>query len=193
GPCPRRRPRRGRRPPHPPSPGNPTNPSLPVPPSPGTVPASGTVSLTVTATPGSLPPGANTGTVSVTSGGATTNVPVSISLVTPVGQSGKTFPPGNALIIPIVTHVAGFTGPFQSDVRLANASSGQVKYQVTSTPTQTDGTTSSKSTVVPVDAGTTVALNDIVRDFFGNDAGAGALEIRPLNNSTTLNYASSRT
>ena len=166
---------------------------LTVTPSSGTVPASGNVSLTVTASAGSLPPGANTGTVSVTAGSSTTNVPVSISLVTPVGSSGKTFPPGNTLIIPIVTHVAGFTGPFQSDVRLANSSSGQVKYQVTYTPTQTDGTLSSKATVVPVDAGSTIALNDIVRDFFGNEAGAGALEIRPLNNSTTLNYASSRT
>ena len=160
----------------------------------GSVPPSGSVNLTVTASPGTLPPGANTGTVTVTTNtGQTTNVPVSISLVTPVSQGGKNLPPGNALIIPIVTHVVGFTGPFQSDVRLANTSLGQVKYQISYTPTNTDGTQSTKSTVVPVDGGQTIALNDIVRDFFGNDAGAGALEIRPINNSTTLNYASSRT
>jgi hypothetical protein len=169
-------------------------PYLNVTPPAGSVPPSGSVNLTVTASPGTLPPGANTGTVTVTTNtGQTTNVPVSISLVTPVSQGGKNLPPGNALIIPIVTHVVGFTGPFQSDVRLANTSLGQVKYQISYTPTNTDGTQSTKSTVVPVDAGQTIALNDIVRDFFGNDAGAGALEIRPINNSTTLNYASSRT
>jgi len=167
----------------------------------GTIPASGSIPLTVTANPATLPPGANTATVTVTTDtGQKTTVPVSISLVTPVNPSGKTLPPGNALIIPVVTHVNGSGGPFQSDVRLTNAGLGQVKYQVTYTPTQTDGTTSSKSTTVPVDGGSTIALNDIVKDFFGigatgdiGDAGAGALEIRPLNNSSTQTYASSRT
>jgi len=167
----------------------------------GAIPGSGNVPLTVTANPATLPPGANTATVTVTTNtGQKTNVPVSISLVTPVNPSGKTLPPGNALIIPVVTHVNGSGGPFQSDVRLTNGGLGQVKYQVTYTPTQTDGTTSSKSTTVPVDAGSTIALNDIVKDFFGigatgdiNDAGAGALEIRPLNSSSTLTFASSRT
>ena len=167
---------------------------LTVNPSSGTVPASGSVNLTVTATAGTLPPGANTGTVTVTTNtGTTANVPVSISLVTPVSPQGKTLPPLNTLIVPIVTHVVGFTGPFQSDVRLANTGLGQAKYQVSYTPTNTDGTQSTKSTVVPVDAGQTVALNDVVRDFFGNEAGAGSLEIRPLNSSSLLNYASSRT
>jgi hypothetical protein len=173
---------------------------LTVTPTTGTVPASGTVNFNVTATPGSLPPGANTGTVTVsTNTGQTTNVPVSISLVTPVSPSGKTLPPANALIIPIVTHVNSFTGPFQSDARLTNSSLSQVKYQITYTPTNTDGTTSSKSTTVPVDAGQTIALNDIVKDFFGFGAAGeggnffGSLEIRPVNNSTTQTYASSRT
>lgn len=167
----------------------------------GTIPANGSVPLTVTANPASLPPGANTATVTVTTNtGQKTNVPVSISLVTPVNPSGKTLPPGNALIIPVVTHVNSVGGPFQSDVRLTNAGLGPVKYQVTYTPTQTDGTTSSKSTTVPVDGGSTIALNDIVKDFFGigatgepGDAGAGALEIRPLNSSSVLTFASSRT
>ncbi len=160
----------------------------------GTIPPSGTVSLNLTATAGSLPPGANTGTVKITTNtGATTNVPVSISLVTPVSPTGKSLPPLNTLIVPVVTHVVGFTGPFQSDVRLANTGTGQAKYQVSYTPTNTDGTQTTKSTVIPVDAGQTIALNDVVRDFFGNEAGAGSLEIRPINSSSLLNYASSRT
>lgn len=170
-------------------------------PSSGTIPANGSVSLTVTANPATLPPGANTATVTVTTNtGQKTNVPVSISLVTPVNPASKTLPPGNALIIPVVTHVNGSGGPFQSDVRLTNGGLGPVKYQVTYTPTQTDGTTSSKSTTVPVEGGSTIALNDIVKDFFGigatgepGDNGAGALEIRPLNSSSTLTFASSRT
>ncbi|HJW95668.1 MAG TPA: hypothetical protein VJ901_18780, partial [Thermoanaerobaculia bacterium] len=68
------------------------------------------------------------------------------------------------------------------------------------TPTRTDGTGSSKVTNVTVDAQQTLALNDIVKDFFGygasgnpSDTGFGALEIRPLNTSSLLTFAASRT
>ncbi|HET7113635.1 MAG TPA: hypothetical protein VFI57_08330, partial [Pyrinomonadaceae bacterium] len=83
---------------------------------------------------------------------------------------------------------------------LTNASGASVKYQITMTPTQTDGTQSSKVTQVTVDGESTVALNDIVKNFFGygatsnpGDSGFGALEIRPLNTSSLLTYAASRT
>ena len=174
-------------------------PFLTVSPSSGTLPTSGT-SLTVTANPSGLPPGATTGTVLVTSSAKTTSVPVTISLVTPVGPGGKTIPTGNTLIIPVVTHVNGGGGPFQSDVRLTNASGSPITYQLTLAPTRTNATVSSKATAVTVEGGQTVALNDIVKNFFGlgatgasNDVGAGALEIRPLNSSSALTYASSRT
>jgi hypothetical protein len=117
-----------------------------------------------------------------------------------VTPAGKTLPPGNALIIPVVTHVNGATSPFQSDVRITNANGTSTTYQITFTPTQTDATTSSKSTQVTIDAGRTVALNDIAKDFFGygatgnpSDTGFGSLESRPLNTTSTLTYASSRT
>lgn len=175
-------------------------PYLTVTPSSGTIPPGGTT-VTVTANPSSLPPGANTGTVTVTSGGTTVaSVPLSVSLVTPVAPGSKSLPPNNALIIPVVTHVNGATSPFFSDVRLTNASPAQIKYQITFTPTRTDATTSSKVTNVTVDSQQTVALNDIVKDFFGygatgapNDTGFGSLEIRPLNTSSLLTFASSRT
>ncbi len=173
-------------------------PYLSVSPSSGTIPPQGTT-LTVTANPTSLPPGANTGTLKLTTTG-TANIPVSISLVTPVAPGTKTLPPPNAMVIPVVTHVNGAAGPFLSDVRLTNASGASVKYQITMTPTQTDGTQSSKVTQVTVDPESTVALNDIVKNFFGfgatsnpSDVGFGALEIRPLNTSSLLTYASSRT
>lgn len=175
-------------------------PYLTVTPSSGTIPPNGTT-VTVTASPGSLPAGASTGTLRVTTNGTqTTNVPISINLVTPVAPAGKTTPPPNALIIPVVTHVNGAAGPFLSDVRLTNASSQEMKYQITMSPTRTDATTSSKVTVVTVGAQETTALNDIVKNFFGfgatgapSDVGFGSLEIRPVNSSSVQTFASSRT
>ena len=168
-------------------------PYLSVTPSSGTLPAT----VTVTGNPASLPPGANTGTLHVTSNGTTSSIPVSISLTTPVAPNAKTTPPANALIIPAAGHLQGEFGPFQTDVRLANGGSQTITYQISYTPTQTDGTTSGKSTTVSVDPGQTVALNDIANDFFGigasGDTGFGSLEVRPLNTSATSNYASSRT
>ncbi len=190
-------------------------PYLTVSPSTGTIPPQG-MTLTVTASPGSLAAGASTGTLKVTttttpsstsrtsdvtpSGGTTTNVPVTVSIVTPVAPEGKTMPPPNALIIPIVTHVNAAASPFLSDVRLTNASLQATKYQITLTPTNTDGTQSSKVTEVTVGAQQTTALNDIVKNFFGfgatgasDDVGFGSLEIRPLGSSSLETFASSRT
>ncbi|MGZ8853565.1 MAG: hypothetical protein ACXW2X_09215, partial [Thermoanaerobaculia bacterium] len=191
-------------------------PFLTVNPSSGTIPPEGTT-VTVTAAPGSLPAGASTGTLKVTTTTATvpaapgtlkvtpndtttTNTPVTISLVTPVAPGGKTTPPPNALIIPVVTHVNNATTPFLSDVRLTNGGSLAPKYQITMTPTATDATTSSKVTVVTVDPQGTTALNDIVKNFFGfgatgapSDVGFGSLEIRPLDSGSLLTFASSRT
>ena len=186
-------------------------PFLGVNPKTGTFPAEG-LTLTITARPGSLPPGASTGTLSLTTQStpasndgvaehATTslNIPVSVSIVTPVAPGAKTLPPPNTLIIPIVTHVNVTDGQFLSDVRLTNGSASPVDYQVTLSPTQTDARLTSKVTLVTVEPQKTIALNDIVKNFFGlgatndfNDIGFGALEIRPLS-STTRTYASSRT
>ncbi len=174
-------------------------PYLTVTPASGTIPPGGT-KLTVTADPTNLPPGANTGTVTVITSATTVTVPVSISLVTPVGPGGKSLPPGNALIIPVVAHVNGANSPFFSDVRLTNAASSPVTYQLNFTPTRSDGTKTGKNTSITVAAAQTIALNDIVNDFFGlgatgntSDAGSGSLEIRPVNSSSLLTYASSRT
>jgi len=175
-------------------------PYLSVSPTSGTIGPNGTT-VTVTANPSGLPAGANTGTVTVSPSGLTPVAKsVSVSLVTPVSPAGKGLPPANALIIPAVAHAPGQLGPFQSDVRLTNAGNGSTSYQVTYTPQGTDGTQTSKATQITIEAGQTLALNDILRDFFGvgatdtaGDAGQGSLEIRPLNSASTLNYASSRT
>lgn len=175
-------------------------PFLTVNPSSGTIPPNGTF-VTVTANPTNLPVGANTGTVHITNTttNGTQNVPVSVSVVTPVSNQASSAPPPNALIIPVVTHVNGATAPFQSDVRLTNTGLSSVNYRVTFTPTRTNGSTS-KVTDITVVSQQTVALNDVAKDFFGfgatgsvSDVGFGALAIRPLNTAALTNYASSRT
>jgi hypothetical protein len=170
---------------------------LTVSPATGTIPPGGTT-LTVTANPTGLPPGANTGTVSLTtSTGSTINTPVSVSLVTPVAVGGKSLPPANALIIPIVGHLQSGAGVFQTDARLTNASNAPITYQISYAPANTDATQTGRVTAVTVSPSRTVALNDVAKDFFGVGAadggGAGSLEIRPTNNSSLLSYASSRT
>src|SRR5881409_2080180 len=88
-------------------------PYLTVTPSSGTIPAGGTT-VTVTANPTGLPPGANTGTLNVVSSGATiATKSVTVSLVTPVTPGSTTLPPSNALVIPAVAHAPGAFGPFQ--------------------------------------------------------------------------------
>lgn len=185
-------------------------PYLTVTPPTGILPSAGTT-VTVKASPIGLPAGANTGTLTVTltdttTDGTTSNAttvvtkPVTISLVTPVTPAKKTTPTPTTLVIPVVTHVNGAVGQFLSDVRITNAGTAPAKYQVALTPTGTNAvTTPGKATAVTVEAGGTVALNDIAKNFFGfgatgaaNDIGFGSLEIRPLE-SSGLTFASSRT
>ena len=187
-------------------------PFITITPSSGTVPTSGTT-VTVTVNPIDLPPGATTGTITVVissaatggqpaanNGTVLTSAPISISLVTPVTPGGKSEPPPNSLIIPVVTHVNGATGPFLSDVRLVNTTGADARYRLLFTPTQSDGTKVGKATEVTAKSNQTLALNDVVKDFFGlgatglaNDVGFGALEIRPIGTSSTKTFASSRT
>ena len=161
-------------------------------------PASGTlgpqgVTLTLTYDPAALKLGTNTGTVLLTLGSAGTIsanavqpvVPVSISLVTPVAPGGKNTPPPDSLIIPAVGHAPGANNSlFESDVRVANTSAQTQKYQLNFTLSGTDGTQSGQSSTIEIDPGATMALDDILSNFFGvgSDGGAatGVLEIRPL-------------
>lgn len=166
------------------------------------------VTLTLTADPGALFVGANTGTVLLTYGGAgagkqtghgaaPASVPVSISLVTPVGPGGKNTPPPDSLIIPAVAHAPGVNNSqFQSDVRVANTSSQTMKYQLNFTPSGTDGTLTGSSTTIQIEPGATTALDDILASFFGSGtsgSSSGMLEIRPLTaTSTSTGLSSSR-
>jgi uncharacterized repeat protein (TIGR01451 family) len=167
-----------------------------------TLPPEG-IDLTVTADPTTLPNGTQTGTVIVTptsssglirSNGVTpVSVPVSITLVTPVSPITKTLPPANTLIIPSAGHLDGINSRWQSDIRIANVSTQSARFQLTLTPD--DVAKGVKQTVITADAGATIALDDIVRNWYGigslGEQANGILEIRPLDAVNAV--ASSRT
>ena len=183
-------------------------PYLAVTPSTGSVRSDGTVIVTVRGSPGSLPVGANTGTVSINTASTpgkgspipndsrTNSTTVSISLVTPVSPVAKGAPPNDALIVPAVAHLEGVV-PFRSDVRITNAGTTAATYLLSFTRHLADGTLDGKQTTITVDPGQTVALNDVLKDFFGfalpSDQAGGVLDIRALSGSAATTFVSSRT
>jgi hypothetical protein len=168
-------------------------------------PPSGTISgngatVTITAQPRELLVGATTATLSVnyTPAGksatspSTVTIPVSVTLVTPVTAGGKSAPPANALLIPAVARVSG-GAEFQSDVRLTNRNSNSLDYELLFTPSDTNGLEQGRKTTIRLTPGQTVALDNIVKNFFGyaapDDSIGGALEIRPIKSSGALSFA----
>lgn len=182
---------------------------LTVTPSTGTVQNDGSVDLTVRADPSTLPVGASTGTVTITTAhaktgnklvaldGNTASVPISVSVATPVTQAPKTPPPATTWIVPAVAHQNGIGAQFISDIRLANANaSAASSYQLTFTQSQADGSRSGRQTKIDVAPGQVIALNDILRDVFGlatttADA-SGVLEVRTLGTPNSGTVVTSR-
>jgi hypothetical protein len=170
------------------------------------------VTLQVSANPADLPNGTFTGTVLLTvtplsvagtaHGTATSStvaVPVSVSLVTPVIPTTNSAAAASTLIIPSVGHLDGLDSHWQSDIRVANTSASAQKYTLTFNPSDNSGV---KSTNVSIDAGATIALDDIVKNWYGigalGEAANGVLSIRPTTTSTLpgqqlTSVASSRT
>lgn len=170
-------------------------------PSSGVLPAEG-ITLTVTADAAVLPPGTNTGTIRVQytlASGAkrnpkedaltSVNLPVSVSLVTPVFPEGKSTPPPDSLIFPVVGHARGFNDSlFESDIRVTNLTAQTKKYELHFTPSGTNGTTTGSSSTVEIGSGATLALDDIVATLFGIGTTSGAtgmLEVRPLETASS--------
>ncbi|HEX6159909.1 MAG TPA: hypothetical protein VF111_07070, partial [Thermoanaerobaculia bacterium] len=174
----------------------PTQPWLTVTPSTGIVPPSG-ITLQVKADSSALPLGTSLGGVIITTNAAagsrvvtqatSSTTPVSISIVTPVAPTPKNTPPPDALIIPAVAHADGINAKFQSDVRVSNTSPRLIKYQLTFTPSGDSGITQGKQTTFSVDPGRTVALDDILKSWFGTGSASvtGVLEVRPLTQTST--------
>lgn len=162
----------------------------------GIVPPEG-VNVTVSVDPTGLPNGTWTGTIIVVygtpaaTGRASTevtqaaSVPISISLVTPVSPSPLAAAAG-ALVVPSVGHLAG-AAQWQSDIRIANVTTSPQKYMVTFNSGTGDPGVPVKQTNVSVDAGATMALDDIVRNWFGvgslGDSANGMLLIQQLDNA----------
>ncbi|MDP9362046.1 MAG: hypothetical protein M3P29_11400, partial [Acidobacteriota bacterium] len=188
-------------------------PWLIVSPSSGTLGPDG-VDFTVTAATPDLAVGTSSATITINrsatasgSGGrrsldaGSVTVPVSVSLVTPVTPNPGNSPIPESLIIPAVAHAQGASARFESDIRVANTGAQTMKYLLTFTPTASDGTKVGQQTTIQVEPGETVALSDILRNFFGfaaaSDSVTGVLEIRPIVPNGTaapaMTFASSRT
>lgn len=163
----------------------------------GLVPPAGTF-LTVQLDPSQLDNGTWTGTilvvygtVNVTSSAAvrgtatpppSTSIPVSLSLVTPVTPVAAFTPASNAVIVPTVGHLAGLESSWRSDLRLANVGGSPQKYTLTLSAPSAD--TPLKQTTVTAAAGATLALDDVVRSWYGvgslGESGGGVLTIQPV-------------
>jgi len=169
----------------------PNQPWLTVDPASGVVPAAGRT-LVVTADTADLAVGSNLGAVTVTlntpsakistTGVTSVTSTVSVSLVTPVTPATKNTPPPDALVIPAVANASGINSKFQSDVRVSNTSAQVMKYQLTFTPTGDTGVTKGSQTTFSIEPGRTVALDDILKSWFGTGttSATGMLEVRPL-------------
>jgi uncharacterized repeat protein (TIGR01451 family) len=178
-------------------------------PSTGALPPQG-VTLDVIINPEELPNGTFTATIIVSiSGGlsrgltahanTTTSIPITVNLVTPVTPVSSKGPTQYSLIVPAVGHLPGIDSAWQSDVRLTNAGFRSTRYRLTFT--RAAGTSGGvKQTDVNVDAGATIAFDDIVKSWYGfgslGDGESGMLEIVPIDdppNSSLVTVASSRT
>ncbi|HYH07827.1 MAG TPA: hypothetical protein VEK11_12290, partial [Thermoanaerobaculia bacterium] len=171
-------------------------PWLTVTPSSGVVGPTGTAIL-ITANTTNLPVGTSLGAIRITletpsagnvgSHGTTLSIPiVSISKVTPVTPVAKSTPPPDALIIPAVAHANGINSQFQSDIRVTNSSAKLMQYQLSFTPSGDAGMTTGKQTTFSIDAGRTIALDDILKSWFGTGGASvtGTLEVRPVTQSS---------
>jgi uncharacterized repeat protein (TIGR01451 family) len=93
--------------------------------------------------------------------------------------------PANTVLLPAVAHAPGVNTRWQSDVRLFNPAGVPVAYQLSFTPSNTEGIGSGTRVEVEVPAGATVAFDDVVRHLFGygalgDESAIGSLEVRPL-------------
>jgi hypothetical protein len=155
-------------------------PYLTVTPATGTVASDGTVVVTVRADPRGLPFGANKGTVTITVAlpktadgrvslvDNTKSTPVSVTITSPVTAAPKTPPPALAWVVPAVAHKDGIGAQFVSDVKLANVNTTAASsYQLTYTPSASDGSTTGKTTKIDLSPGQQAALGDILQSVFG--------------------------
>ena len=177
----------------------------------GALSAGGTT-VEFTINPALIEIGSSTATVAITRtqpssvrGGIATNgttgltLPFTVSKVTPVTPAPRDpNAPEGTLVVPAIAHADGIGTRFQSDVRIVNASGSPIDYELSFTPSQTNGTQVGKQLPLTIAANETKGLDDLVKAWFGagllGEAGLGTLEIRPLGGANPLaTFASSRT
>jgi len=173
----------------------------------GVVDGSGVVTITVAGDPKDLQVGANTGTVlltvttptsSVAAHGTTTvSLPFTVSLVTPVAPTPRGQPSEDAVVIPAVAHLEGSGARFQSDIRLTNANTTEKTYLLSFTSAYSGEKATERQTSITLQPEQTVALNDVLRDFFGfaqaSDSAGGSLEVRSTTGPMGSTFLTSRT
>ena len=188
---------------------------LAVTPNSGIMPPEG-INFTISADPSSLTDGTWTGTVIIVFGSGVvggrvtpldtaprTSIPVSISLTTPVTGGPFASPASTAVVIPSVGHLAGLGSQWQSDIRIANVTALSKKVSLMFNAGSANST-AVKSTTLSIDPGATIALDDVVRNWFGpgamGDSSNGVLTVQPLDvagkpdvSVTRSTVASSRT
>jgi uncharacterized repeat protein (TIGR01451 family) len=159
----------------------------------GFLPPAG-ITLTLSADPANLPNGTITATIVLAIGASssgivasdnkTVTVPVSVNLTTPVSTVAKPAAASTALVIPSIGHLDGINSKWQSDIRVTNTGTNSAKYQLTFTPD--DSTKAAKQTTITAEGGGTVALDDIVKNWYGvgalGESSNGVLQIAPLDN-----------
>jgi uncharacterized repeat protein (TIGR01451 family) len=159
----------------------------------GFLPPAG-ITLTLSADPANLPNGTITGTIVLSIGASssgivardnkTVTVPVSVNLTTPVATVAKPAAVSTALVIPSIGHLDGISSKWQSDIRVTNTGTNSAKYQLTFTPE--DPAKAAKQTTITAEGGGTVALDDIVKNWYGvgalGESSNGVLQIAPLDN-----------
>ncbi|HEV7768421.1 MAG TPA: hypothetical protein VGQ76_25710, partial [Thermoanaerobaculia bacterium] len=180
-------------------------------PSSGALSAGGTT-VQFTINPALVEIGSTTGTVKLTRtngaaarGGIATNattgltLPFTVSKVTPVSPVPRDAnAPAGTLVVPAIAHADGIGTRFQSDVRIVNASSQPIEYELSYTPSRAAGTETGKQLPLTIGPNETKGLDDLVKAWFGagilGEGGLGTLEIRPTNGANPLaTFASSRT
>ncbi|HJW93976.1 MAG TPA: hypothetical protein VJ901_10175, partial [Thermoanaerobaculia bacterium] len=151
--------------------------------------------VTISLDPSHLDNGTWTGTVLVVygSGGVSskihadannsTAIPVSVNVVTPVTPQPLTGASSTALVVPSLGFLANGASTWRSDIRIANLGSALAKYLLSFN----NGSSTMKQTFVNIAGGTTTALDDFVRSWFGvgplGDSANGALTIQALDSN----------
>ena len=160
----------------------------------GTIGADGKVTLTISADAAALQVGSSTATVSLTLLGASANgiasnagakvvtIPVSVTLITPVSGASTFKATEDTLIIPAVAHADGNNSHWQSDLRITHTFANAVTYNIVYVPSGGIASNSQQTTVT-VNAGDTIALDDVLSRWFGagtlGDSATGLIAIQP--------------